>query len=322
MARQCEGAFGKLARSLGFHYVARMKTALRGLLVGFACTAPAVASAEERPAGLVAQDAPSGVTDVATEGFQTATRPEDSTDATDLNVSLGGMVASGNSRAISATFASAFKLRRSEHQLGAAAAANFGRSASDPDLPMETTVENYQARARYDYFFARYVTGFLLVSARRDRFQGLDLRLNFDPGVAYYFIDVEKHQLWAEGGYDLQHDVRRQETLDEAEADSGTVLARTETRHHARLFAGYDNKLNRAVSFNTGLEYLQGISPFEDEDSGRANWRLNWESGLTSSLADSFSASTTLSLRYDNNPLPGVERTDIVTAVSLVYTLY
>ena len=57
------------------------------------------------------------------------------------------------------------------------------------------------------------------VSARHDRFQGLELRINLDPGVSYYFIDEEKQQLWLEGGYDFQHDIRRDDAIADAYAD-------------------------------------------------------------------------------------------------------
>ena len=44
---------------------------------------------------------------------------------------------------------------------------------------------------------------------RRDRFEGLDLRLDLDPGLAYYFINTKKHRLQGEAGYDFQYDIRR-----------------------------------------------------------------------------------------------------------------
>jgi hypothetical protein len=30
---------------------------------------------------------------------------------------------------------------------------------------------------------------------------------------------------------------------------------------------------------------------------------------------------TTVSVKYDNNPLPGVEKTDLIMALNLVYTM-
>jgi putative salt-induced outer membrane protein len=159
------------------------------------------------------------------------------------------------------------------------------------------------------------VSLFLALSGRRDRFQGLDLRLNLDPGVAYSFVTQVKQRLWGEFGYDLQYDVRRDSFIDAALADDGTVVDKTNARHSGRAFAGYRNALNEHVAFDTGVEFLLGIPETE-------NWRLNWDAGLTAALAGRFSLGTTFSLRYDHNPLPGVETSDTVTALNLLYQLH
>jgi putative salt-induced outer membrane protein len=157
------------------------------------------------------------------------------------------------------------------------------------------------------------VAAFLSMSGRNDRFQGLDLRLNVDPGLAYYFIDAEKHQLWVELGYDIQYDMRRGSAVRTARAE-GTDLDWTETRHSGRGFFGYLNNINEQVTFNTGLEYLQGLGDTK-------YWRLNWDAGLTSAIGSRFSIATTFSLRYDHAPLPSIKKTDTVTAINLVYSL-
>ncbi len=281
------------------------------------------AFAQDTPEGLAKQDpATSGTTDVAQEGFQQAVveAPEESTDTTEVAVSAGGLLATGNSRSLSLTGAANFKHRRDIHQLTGVAAANYGQSAQARGEPIETTVENYQGRVRYDLFFADKLAAFLQTSARKDRFQGLILRLNIDPGLAYYFVDQKAQQLWGELGYDFQYDVRRDDSR--LDPETGFRADKTESRHNGRAFVGYDNKLNKAVSFYTGVEYLQGLSPYEDENTGDVNWRLNFDAGLTSKVGESLSVATTFTLKYDNNPLPGLATTDTVTAVNLVYSLY
>ncbi len=268
----------------------------------------------QTPEGLMSHDAAtSGTTDVAHEGFEAAVVEEEAKEESDLELSAGGLLATGNSRSTAATAAGKLRLRRAANQYSASVAGNYARAASAPDAPMETSVENLQGRVRYDRFLSDSWSVFVAESARRDRFQGLALRLNFDPGLAYYFFDYEKHRLFAELGYDLQYDVRRDDTIAESALD-GVDVDKTEVRHSGRAFLGYDNKLNSAVSFSTGLEYIQAVTEAE-------NWRVNWDVGLTSSISESFSLATTFSLRFDNNPLPGVEKTDTTTAVSLVYTL-
>ena len=158
--------------------------------------------------------ATSGKTDVATSGFEAVAKDDpEAKDATEAKISAGALLTTGNSRSLAATGAGTMRVRREKNQLSAAAAVNYSRSAPNPAADMETTVENYQGKVRYDRFIAGNLALFMATSARRDRFQGLDLRLNLDPGVAYYFVDQKSQQLWSEVGYDLQYDVRRDENV-------------------------------------------------------------------------------------------------------------
>ena len=279
--------------------------------------APPARGQSSVPAGLSSRaPASGGSTEVAKGGFQAvAAPPAEDKDSTTFKLTAGAFLAAGNSRTIAATGAADYFLRRGDSQFTTLAAVNYGSSAPAPEQSTRTTVENYQARVRYDHFFTGGLAGFLSVSARKDKFQNLDLRLNIDPGLAYYFLDEKGHRLWVELGYDLQYDVRRQEAVDAAAADLAVPdIEKSEVRHNVRLFVGYDNQLTEAVKFNAGIEYLQNVT-----DSKNA--RLNVDLGVTSQLNSSFSVASTFSLKYDNNPLPGVESTDAVTALNLVYTL-
>ena len=275
------------------------------------------ALAQPLPEGTRAADpASKGATDVGGSGFQNVERPaEEDKDTEEFDVAAGGLIAAGNARQVALTGSSKFKLRRDVNQLRAAAALNYARAATadEEDSGLVETVSNAQGLLRYDFFFAEHWSLFTAVTARRDRFQGLDLRLNVDPGVAYYLLDRSKQQLWVEAGYDFQYDVRRDENLAEAAA-TGETLDKTESRHSVRTFAGYDDKLNERVSFATGLEYIQSV---QETDT----YRLNWDASLTSNIAGRFSTAVTLSLKYDSKPLPGVETLDVVSAFNLVYSL-
>jgi putative salt-induced outer membrane protein YdiY len=272
-------------------------------------------AADPLPDSLVkSSQATSGSTDVATSGFEKADKPaDDAKDATELQISAGGLASAGNSRSLAATTAGKTRVRRGSNQVGAAIAANYARSAASKEQGLQTTVENFQGKVRYDRFLAGSLAVFGAVSARRDRFQGLDLRLNLDPGVEYFFIDEGKQQLWSEIGYDLQYDVRRDEVR-EAALLEGMYLGKTVTRHSARLFAGYESTLSDAVTVATGLEYLQGLAESK-------NYRLNWDGSVNSAVGKGFSIATAVSVRYDHNPLPDIDKTDVVTSLSLVYHL-
>ena len=294
--------------------LSRVRSALATCVLGSLFLLPQLASAQAPTSGVMKQDAAtSGKTDVASEGFAAAAKNDHPDDATDAKIQGGGLSASGNSRSLALTSQATVRARRGANELSAAAAANYGRSAAKAGDPMQTTIENYQGKLRYDRFVTDRLAVFTSLSGRRDRFQGLDLRLNWDPGLAYYFVQAPKNQLWGEAGYDLQFDIRRNAAIDTALLD-GMRLGKTKTRHSARLFAGYRNSLNENVTFNTGVEYLQGLPDTQF-------WRFNWDVGLTAAVATRFSLATTFSLRYDNQPLAGIKTTDTLTAVNLVYQL-
>jgi putative salt-induced outer membrane protein len=284
-------------------------------LASIAAQSPA--RADELPAGLMKTDqATKGTESIATSGFEgKAAKPTDanSKDALELKLSAGGLMSGGNSRSLAVTSSGKFRVRREANQLTVAIAQNYGRGAPSPDADTAVTVENYQGKARYDRFLSGGLAAFVAMSGLRDRFQGLDLRLNFDPGLAYYFVDEAKQQFWAELGYDLQYDFRRTDEV-LAAFYKGTPIDKAETRHNGRAFLGYQNNVSKTATIDTGLEYIQGLSQTE-------NWRLNWILGLSSQIGGDFSIAATFNVKYDNNPLPGVKNTDVISALSLVYSL-
>jgi putative salt-induced outer membrane protein len=270
----------------------------------------------QAPAGLTqVKPASSGATEVAKAGFQSVAPQEEGKDAQSFKVSVGGFWAAGNARNLALTGVSDYRVRRGDSQFTALAAVNYGQAGKESGDGYKATVENYQGNVRYDQFFGGPLAGFLSASARQDRFQQLDLRLNIDPGLAYYFIDEKVTLLWGELGYDLQYDVRRKDAVDVTRLDPAVAdLERTETRHNLRAFTGFSHKFSDTVAFDTSLEYLQALKDTE-------NWRLNGGAGFTSQLAESFSLATTFTLKFDHNPLPGVKQLDTITAFNLVYQL-
>lgn len=283
----------------------------------------------ERPesAGSTVEAATSGSTDLGDGGFQKSAGTQEeneSDDATELVISAGGIYSTGNARNLAITGNGNFRLRRGIHQFTAAIAGNYGMADIDPEEEgLEENVRNIQGRVRYDVFFHPRWSAFAMVTARHDRFQGLDLRLNVDPGVAFYALTGPDHRLWFEAGYDFQFDARsvegRQIDLDEngvfePDVSDDYLEEPTRVNHAARLFAGYAYRLDERVTFDLGLEYLQSLI--------KATFvRINFDAGTTIALTEKFSLGATFTLRWDNDPLPGVQKLDTITAVNLVFKL-
>jgi putative salt-induced outer membrane protein YdiY len=318
----------------------------RGALsLALVCLAPQLAAAApppedpDVPKGTAGQtDASTGSTELGTgDKFSAAkeiTAEEEkaaveahANDATEFDIALGGIFSTGNSRSLAATGLSNFRLRRTIHQFGASLAGNYGAAGMPDTDRYETTVGNVQGLLRYDVFFAKNWTAFLQSTARHDTFQGLDLRVNVDPGFAYYAINKPKHRLWFEAGYDFQYDLRTDEARTLLDADGNPILDMNgDTQidpaidqfllnHAVRLYAGYSNKLSDKVSFDTGLEYLQSVILAR-------RLRVNYLAALNTQLVERFSLAVTFTLRYENDPLPNVRKLDTISAISLAYRFF
>jgi putative salt-induced outer membrane protein YdiY len=269
---------------------------------------------DQLPADTIKPKAAStGTTDLDESTFAAgnALQEENEQYATEGSVSLGGLFASGNARTIALTSAARLRLRRYENQITTAAAWNFARSTKTGESAAVTTVENYQGLGRYDLFLTPHVSLFLQSTVRRDRFQGLDFRLNVDPGIAYHFIQTTNQRLVVEVGYDLQYDIRR----DEDRLATTPPIAKTRTLHDARAFLGYENKLYTEVSFVASLEYLQNFQTPE-------LYRMIFDTGLKSTIRGRLAVAATYTMRYENLPLPGIVKADSLASVALVYTLF
>ena len=279
--------------------------------VAFAQIAP---PGDQLPADTIKPStATTGSTDLDESVFAAGNAAKEATEqyATEGSISLGGLFASGNARTIALTSAGKLRVRRYESQLTFAAAWNFARSAKAGESAAVTNVENYQGLGRYDLFLTPHISLFLQSTVRRDRFQGLDFRLNVDPGFAYHFIQTTNQRLVGEVGYDLQYDIRR----DEDRFAVMPPIPKTRTLHDARAFLGYENKLYTEVSFIASLEYLQN---FEDAQL----YRLIFDTGLESTIRGRLAVAATYTMRYENKPLPGIEKADSLASIALVYTLF
>ena len=261
---------------------------------------------------------PPEATAIVAEPKSTAAPPklDGSTRNTTATVSAGGQMATGNSELIAASLNGKFEMRRGTDGFGAGLVGNYGQGAPGGG-PTRVTVENIQGRVRYDRYLAEKVSLFAIATGRNDRFQGLDLRLNLDPGVKYLLLNGDATSFWAEAGYDFQYDIRRDDARVPLNADGSPIagaplLDKTATDHSSRLFLGFKHAFNREVTFVTGLEYLQSFV-----DTTR--YRVNYDALVAAGIGGGFSLGVGFSARYDHSPLPGKKNLDTVTTFNLIY---
>lgn len=241
-------------------------------------------------------------------------------DGTTASVSAGGVLTTGNSRLLAVSGNGVYETRYDNNAIGAAIVGNYGQGAP-AGKEIQVTAENLQGKLRYDRYVIEQASFFLINTGRHDRFQGLTFRYNLDPGFKYIFVARTSTSFWGEAGYDLQHDIRREDGRAVLDADmnptfdaSGQpiLLSKTQTDHSTRLFAGFKHAFNKEVTFASGVEYLQSFI-----DSTR--YRLNFDALIAANIGAGFAFGFGFSARYDHDPLPGKEQLDTSSTVSLIF---
>lgn len=282
---------------------------------------PATAFAQATPMGAEAPPADAKALVATPKGAKDApaiVAPK--ADETNASLAAGGLITTGNSKTVALTLNGQLDMRRGNNGFLFGALGNYGES-SIKGAPSRATAQNLQGKLRYDRYFIDSLSGFLITTGRHDKFQGLDFRLNLDPGVKYIPFKDEAQSLWVELGYDFQFDARSTDGRVPAAAD-GTPIAgaplldATRTDHSARGYLGYRRSFNSAVTFSTGVELLQS---FVKTDLGSSDTRVNFDANLAAKLDYGFALGVGFTARYDRLPIAGREKLDTTTTLSLIY---
>jgi putative salt-induced outer membrane protein YdiY len=276
---------------------------------------PGVAATVAVALSLCASRASAQPAEPLTQHTEAAPKDEFQEDVTTLNASLGGSLNTGNTEAWQLNTGSAFALVRGRHGVAATVDFSYGR-ANVPDDDVDElvdTVRNFRSKARYDFFLTTMDAVFAAAGYRWDTFAGLDTRFQLQPGYMRIFYRAPDHRFWGELGYDFTYDNYHPDPLPNPD-DMDEFLDGDEVVHSARGFLGYDNKLNAALTFLTGLEALVNV-----EDTG--DLRLNWDNALRSSIGGNFQLEAKFTIQYDMEPVPGAEKLDTLTTLTIIYTL-
>jgi putative salt-induced outer membrane protein YdiY len=241
-------------------------------------------------------------------------------DVTTLNASLGGSLNTGNTEAWTLTTGSAFVLVRDRHGLAlnmdfAYGRANVAEAEGEPEVDeLVDTVRALRTKGRYDLFITPMDSIFAASAYRWDTFAGLDARVQGQLGYMRSFFKVPDHRFWGELGYDITYDNYDPDPLLADPADPMSVLPGDEVVHSVRGFLGYDNKVNAALTFITGLEGLLNVEDTKD-------LRVNWDNALRSAVSGALQLEVKFSLQLDTQQVPGTEKVDTATTLTLIYTL-
>jgi putative salt-induced outer membrane protein YdiY len=285
-----------------------------------ALSLPRWARGDEPPLGVPPPDATAAV--AAPKANEDVPKIEAPTDETNVTLSAGGQLSTGNSRMVAATANGKFAMRRGADAFGAGLLGNYGESAT-PGQSLQETTENIQGRLRYDRFLVDRMSLFLIGTGLHDRFEGLQARINVDPGAKYLFVHTGASAFWGELGYDFQYDYRlasarvEKDSMGVTELDASgnpLLLDKTHVDHSARFFVGLKHAFNKEVSFTTGFEYLQSCVH-------STRYRFNYDALFAANVGGGLSLGLGFTAHYDHDPLPTKKDLDTTTTINLIYSL-
>jgi putative salt-induced outer membrane protein YdiY len=163
-----------------------------------------------------------------------------------------------------------------------------------------TTQFNSRLRGKYDHFFSRKWYGYLNTAFDNDRFQDLRLRSLFGGGSGYQIFEGPNLNLSLEGGLNLVREDYYHE-----EEDKSYPGVRWAVKYSQLLFAS-STRLFHEHEVLVDIEKTHHVL-------------LSSKTGLRFPPIFNFNATTQLNLDWDNQPPPGLEKTDSTLLFTLGY---
>jgi putative salt-induced outer membrane protein len=157
--------------------------------------------------------------------------------------------------------------------------------------------ESYFTEIRLDHSYTERLYSFGYGGWQKDKFAGIDARYTMGAGGGYKFFAGPKHFLLGEAGLTYT----REEYTDNTDNDFPG----------GRLYGKYEYRFTEKNKFTQSLEWLLDFSEFD-------NWNLNSETALLSALNSWLSLKASYLIKYDNDPIAGVEKTDRMLGMALV----
>lgn len=222
------------------------------------------------------------------------------------SVLAGLIITRGNSDTDNANVEFNVEKRRLDDRFTGGGAYLYGRQR-DPSTGLKsTTADNWNARAKYDYFFSPHLYAYGNVEAEKDNIANLDIRLTPGVGVGYQIVDRGDFKASTEAGltyvyekFDAPDTASTTEFRDHNEYLSGRLAYKIEKK-----FAG-----DRLTLFHNA-EYLPSFQDIGD-------YLINADGGLRVGITGKLFLEYKLTLTYDAVPAPGASNTDLRHVMSI-----
>ena len=218
---------------------------------------------------------------------------------------LGVLMASGNTEAKSAN--TKFDLKReSEKWINTFfVGALYGENAEF------STAERYEAKYQLDFKINDRLSWFGALRGEQDRFSGFVYQATASTGASYKFIDTPTTKLQASAGAGYRR--LKEETLIKTPAGEviGRIEGETQSDPVITLSSDYAHNFTESTKISNKLLV----------ESGAENTAIQNDISLAVSMTETLALAVGFGVRYNTDPPPLSESTDILTTVNLVYNI-
>ncbi|HEV7609796.1 MAG TPA: DUF481 domain-containing protein [Steroidobacteraceae bacterium] len=218
---------------------------------------------------------------------------------------LGVLLSSGNTEAKSANAKLDLK-HESEKWINAFfVGALYGANADF------ATAQRYEGKYQADYKINDRLSWFGALRAEQDRFSGFAYQATASTGASYKFIDNPTTKLQASLGAGYRR--LKSETL--VKTDAGEVIDRIEGEVDSEpvgtLSSDFEHSFNEHTKITNKLQV----------ESGSDNTALQNDVALQVSMTETLAMAVGFGVRYNTDPPPLSESTDLLTTINLVYNI-
>jgi putative salt-induced outer membrane protein len=174
-----------------------------------------------------------------------------------------------------------------------------------------TTAERFEARYQLDYKINDRLSWFGALRGEQDRFSGFVYQATVSTGAAYKFIDSPTTKF--AGSLGAGYRTLKEEAL--IKTDAGEVVARIEGESQSdpviTLGSTFEHNFNEATKLTNKLL----------AESGSDNTAVQDDISLQVNINKSLALAVGFGVRYNTDPPPLSETTDLLTTVNLVYNI-
>lgn len=206
------------------------------------------------------------------------------------SITAGATLSRGNTESDNYSLSAAAVRRTEDDRFTLGAGYYLGRQEDPTTGDKFTSVDNWFAQGKYDYFVSEKLYYYGVLRVERDRIAGLDLRVMPGVGVGYQWVESPDFNFSTEAGLSYVY-----EDYDTGGSDEHVA---------ARLAYHVDKRFNDKVTGFHNLEYLPSLERLDD-------YNIIADAGLRAALTTNMFGEAKVEWRYDATPAPGAVNNDL-----------